>query len=49
MALTEHSALYTNAGKQLSNAATDVSLTTVLKKLTAFKYRLEIFPPDISR
>jgi hypothetical protein len=34
--------LDTNAGKQRSSAATDVSLTLVLKKLTIFKHRLEL-------
>jgi len=34
--------LDTNAGKQLSLAATDVYLKLMLKKGTAFKYRLEL-------
>jgi len=36
----EQSILDTNAGKQLFQAATDVKLTLVLKKLTTFKYGL---------
>jgi hypothetical protein len=40
VAIEEHT-LDTNTGKQVSQAATDVYLTPVLKKCTTFKYRLE--------
>jgi hypothetical protein len=40
--LIEQRILDTNAGKQQSYAATDIKLTLVLKKITTFKYRLEI-------
>jgi hypothetical protein len=40
--LMEEYILDTNAGKQLSEAATDFYLTLVLKKGTAFKYNLEL-------
>jgi hypothetical protein len=38
----EQHILDTNAGKQLSLFATDVTLTLVLKKQTTFKYRVEL-------
>ena len=38
----EQNILDTNAGKQLPLAATDIYLTLVLKKCTAFKYGLEL-------
>ncbi len=38
-----------NAGKQLSWATTDVWLILVLKKWMTFKYRLELWPPDVSK
>jgi hypothetical protein len=41
MAMEQH-ILDTNAGKQLSSAAKYIYLTLVLKKWTAFKYRLEL-------
>ncbi len=44
----EQHILDTNAGKQQFQAATDVSLTLVLKKLT-FKYWLELWPPVVSK
>jgi hypothetical protein len=47
--LIEQSVLDTKAGKQLSLAAIDVKLTLVLKKLTAFKFRLKLWPPDVSK
>jgi hypothetical protein len=45
----EQNILDTNAGKQLPLAATDIYLTLVLKKWTAFKYGLELWPPDVSK
>ncbi len=47
--LIEQRILDTNAGKRFSKAASDVWLTLVLKKWTAFKYRLELWPPDVSK
>jgi hypothetical protein len=47
--IIEQHVLDTNAGKQVSQAATDVKLTLTLKKWTAFKYRLELWPPDVSK
>ncbi len=38
----EEHVLDTNAGKQVSSAATDVQLTLVLKKWTTFKYRSRV-------
>jgi len=38
----EQHALDTNAGKQLSQAATDVKLNQALKKLTTFKNIIEL-------
>ncbi len=46
LAIEQH-LLDTNAGKELSWAATDVLLTLVLNKWTTFKYRLALWPPDI--
>jgi len=45
----EQRILDTNEVKQLSYAATDVYLALVLKKWTAFKFRLELRPPDVSK
>jgi hypothetical protein len=45
----EQHLLDTNAGKQLSYAATDIYLTLALKKWTAFTYGLESWPPDVSK
>jgi len=45
----EEPILDTSAGKQLSQAATDVLLSLVLKKWTTFKYGLELWPPDVSK
>jgi len=45
----EQPLLDTNAGKQLSSAATDVKLTLMLKNLTPFRYRKELLPPDVSK
>jgi hypothetical protein len=39
----------TNKGKQQSEAATDVYLTLVFKKWTTFEYRLELWPPDVTK
>jgi hypothetical protein len=46
--ITEEHILDTYAGKQLSETATDVYVTLVLKKWTQFKYRLEFWQPDAS-
>ncbi len=43
----EQHILDTNAGKQLSEAATDFYLTQALKKWTTFKYGLELWPTDV--
>jgi len=43
----EQQTLDTNAGKQLSQAATDFELTLVLRKWTTFKYGLDIWPTDV--
>ncbi len=45
----EQGILDSNAAKQLSQTATDVSLSPVLKKSTTFKYRLKHLPPDITK
>ena len=45
----EQLVLDTYAAEQLSLTATDVSLTLVLKKWIAFKYRFELWPPDVSK
>jgi hypothetical protein len=53
--LIEQRVIDTNAGKQLSWAATNAFLTLVLKKmmvlkkLTTFKCRLQLLPPDVSK
>ncbi len=47
VSVMEQHLLDSKAGKQLSEAATDVLLTLVLKKWTTFKYRLELWPPVV--
>ena len=49
MVTLEEHVLDTYAGKQLSQAVTDVYLTLVLEKWTTFRYRLELWPPDVSK
>ncbi len=46
---TEQHILINNAGKQLWEASTVIYLTLALKKWTAFKFRLELWPSDVSK
>ncbi len=49
MCAIEQHVLNIDEGKQLSSAATDALLTLVLNKWTTFKYRSELWSPDVSK